>query len=133
MILFPFNDSRFSFLVANHPLVGQLCTNSKSDRSFYHVWKWHNVQRARSDMRHRTTHALYRSKLWKQNHCQNLQNANPDRSTLEGTAQRIRWPFGWLWLWSLVWFQVKATSCHLTSSKSAWKSTPKCTWMCWRV
>ena len=25
------------------------------------------------------------------------------------------------------------TSCHLTSSKSAWKSTPKCTWMCWRV
>ena len=27
----------------------------------------------------------------------------------------------------------KATSCHLTSSKSAWKSTPKCTWICWRV
>ena len=24
-------------------------------------------------------------------------------------------------------------SCHLTSSKTAWKSTPKCTWMCWRV
>ena len=36
-------------------------------------------------------------------------------------------------LWSLVWFQVKATSCHFTSSKSAWKSTPKLTWMCWRV
>ena len=36
-------------------------------------------------------------------------------------------------LWSLVWFQVRATSCHLTSSKSAWTSTPKCTWMCWRV
>ena len=36
-------------------------------------------------------------------------------------------------LWSLVWFQVRATSCHLTSSKSAWKSTPKCTWMCWWV
>ena len=33
-------------------------------------------------------------------------------------------------LWSLVWFQVRATSCQLTSSKSAWKSTPKCTWMC---
>ena len=27
----------------------------------------------------------------------------------------------------------KATSCHLTSSKSAWKSTPKCTWMCRRM
>ena len=38
-----------------------------------------------------------------------------------------------LWLLSLVWFQVRATSCHLTSSKSAWKSTPKCTWMYWRV
>ena len=36
-------------------------------------------------------------------------------------------------LWSLVWFQVRATSCHLTSSKSAWKPTPKYTWMCWRV
>ena len=36
-------------------------------------------------------------------------------------------------LWPLVWFQVRATSCYLTSSKSAWKSTPKCTWMCWRV
>ena len=36
-------------------------------------------------------------------------------------------------LWSLVWFQVRATLCHLTSSKSAWKSTPKCTLMCWRV
>ena len=31
----------------------------------------------------------------------------------------------------LVWFQVRPTSCHLTSSKSAWKLTPKCTWMCW--
>ena len=29
-------------------------------------------------------------------------------------------------LWSLVWFQVRATSCHLTSLKSPWKSTPKC-------
>ena len=34
---------------------------------------------------------------------------------------------------TLVWFQVRAISCHFASSKSAWKSTPKCTWMCWRV
>ena len=27
----------------------------------------------------------------------------------------------------------KASSCHPTSSKSAWKSTPKFTWMSWRV
>ena len=33
MIPFPFNENRFSFLVANHLLDGQLCTNSRSDRS----------------------------------------------------------------------------------------------------
>ena len=32
-----------------------------------------------------------------------------------------------------VWFQLRAKSCHLTSLKSAWKSTPKCTCMCRRV
>ena len=31
---FPFNENRFSFLVADHQLVGQLCTNPKSNRSF---------------------------------------------------------------------------------------------------
>ena len=74
-------------------------------------------------------HALYRSKLWQQDHCQHPQNANPDGSTCPGWwKQSFR-----LRLWSLVWFQVRATSCHLTSLKSAWKSTPKCTWMYWRV
>ena len=33
MIPFPFDENRFSFFVADHLLVGQLCTNSKSDRS----------------------------------------------------------------------------------------------------
>ena len=33
MIRFPFNENRFSFFVADHLLVGQLCTNLKSDRS----------------------------------------------------------------------------------------------------
>ena len=47
-------------------------------------------------------------------------------STLKGTAQRIGRPFGGG-------YSGKATSCHLTSSKSAWKSTSKCIWMCWRV
>ena len=37
--------------------------------AFYHVWKWPNVQRARSEMRRCTTNALYRSKLWQQDHC----------------------------------------------------------------
>ena len=97
--------------------------------AFYHVWKWHNIQRARSEMCRCTTHALYQSKLWQQDHCQHPQNENPDSSTCPGWwKQSFR-----LQLWSLVWFQVRATPCHLTSSKSAWRSTPKCTWMCWRV
>ena len=80
-------------------------------------------------MRRCTTHAFYRSKLRQQDHCQHPQNANPDASTCPGWwKQSFR-----QWLWSLVCFQVRATSCHLTSSKSAWKSTPKCTWVCWRV
>ena len=33
MIPFPFYENRFSFVVADHLLVGQLCTNPKSDRS----------------------------------------------------------------------------------------------------
>ena len=33
MILFPFNENWFSFFVPDHLLVGQLCTNTKSDRS----------------------------------------------------------------------------------------------------
>ena len=33
MIPFPFNENRFSFFVVDHLLVGQLCTNPKSDRS----------------------------------------------------------------------------------------------------
>ena len=45
-------------------------------------------------MRRCTTHALYRSKLWQQDHCQHPQNANLDGSTLLGTAQRIGRPFG---------------------------------------
>ena len=44
--------------------------------AFYHDWKWHNVQRARSEMRRCTTHALYRSKLWQPDNCQHPQNTN---------------------------------------------------------
>ena len=33
MIPFLFNENRFSFFVADHLLVGQLCTNPKCDRS----------------------------------------------------------------------------------------------------
>ena len=65
-----------------------------------------------------TTHALYRSKLWQQDHCQHPQNTNPDDSTYPGWWKQSFQ----LWLWSLVWFQVRfqvrAISYHLTSLKS---------------
>ena len=229
--------------------------------AFYHVWKWHNVQRGRSEIRRCTNHALCRSKLWQQDHCgstldrtaqalddplevverrpkadattrktrtkgfiENVQviiDETPQWSIRQiardlgvshttvnacvkevlkcrsyrhqtcqiltektknfrliksvGLLNKLKHPKkpNMLWffsneknfcqdqvhnsqnhrwiatnnrdvhrvmktkfrlrLWSLVWFQVRATSCHLTSAMSAWKSTPKCTWMCWRV
>ena len=66
-------------------------------------------------------------------------NPNYDNKTFAGLPRitgtcPVWWKQSfWLQLWCLVWFQVRATLCHLTSSKSAWKSTPKCAWMCWRV
>ena len=64
----------------------------------------------------------------------------PAPSKCKSGLPRITGTFpGWwkqsfrLRLWYLVWFQVRVTSCHLTFSKSAWKSTPKCAWMCWRI
>ena len=88
MIPFPFNENRFSFFVADHLLVGQLCTNPKSGRSLLSCLKV--TQCSTSEIRD----ALYQSKLWQQNHCQHPQNANLDGSTLEGTAQCIRRSFG---------------------------------------
>ena len=132
MIPFPFNENRFSFFVADH-LLASCVQIPRAIGAFYHVWKLNNVQRARSEIRRCTTHALYRSKSWQQDHCKHPQNANPDGSTLEGTAQRIGRPFGRLWLWSLVWFQVRATSCtsYLRSRlESQHQSVPGCTEEC---
>ena len=127
MIPFSFNENRFLFLfffffflLQTIYLLASCVLIQRVIGAFYHVWKWQNVQRARSEMRRCITHALYRSKLWQPDHCQHPQNANPDSSTCPGSwKQSFR-----LRLWSLVWFQVRATSCHLTSSESAWKSTP---------
>ena len=135
MIPFPFNENRFSFFfVADHLLVGQLCTNPKSDRSLLSCLKV--TQCSTSEI---GDAPLYNScslpiqvmttgPLPAPSKCKSGYG-----STLEGTAQRIGRPFRRLRLCSLAWFQVRATSCHLSSSKSAWKSTPKCAWMCWRV
>ena len=136
MIPFPFNENRFSFFfsfVADHLLVGQLCTNPKSDRSLLSCLKV--TQCSTSEIgdaplynscslpiQVMTTGPLSATSIWKSG-----------LPRITGTCP------GWwkqsfrLRLWSLVWFQERATSCHLSSSKSAWKSTPKCTWMCWIV
>ena len=91
---FSLMKTSFLFLLQTIYKLASCVQIPRAIRAFYHVWKWHNVQRARSEMRRWTTHALYRSKLWQQDHCQHPQNANPDGSTLEGTAQHIGRPFG---------------------------------------
>ena len=93
MIPFPFNENRFSFFIADHLLVGQLCTNPKSDGSLLSCLKV-----AQCSTSHIGDAPLYNwcslpIQVMKQDHCQHPQNANPDGSTLEGTAQRIGRPF----------------------------------------
>ena len=134
MIPFPFNENQFSFFfVADHLLVGQLCTSVKSDRSLLSCLKV--TQCSTSEI---GDAPLYNSSSLS---IQVMTTGPlPAPSKCKSGLPRITGTcLGWwkqsfrLRLWSLVWFQVRATSCHLTSSKSAWKSTPKCTWMCWRV
>ena len=133
MIPFPFNENRFSFFVADHLLVGQLCTNPKSDRSLLSCLKV--TQCSTSEIR---DVPLYNS-------CSlpiqvMTTGPLPAPSKCKSRLPRITGMCPGWWkqsfrqrLWSLVCFQVRVTSCHLTSAKLAWKSTPKCTWMCWRV
>ena len=133
LIPFPFNENRFSFYVEDHLLVGQLCTNPKSDRSLLSCLKviqyW---TRKVGDAPLSNSSSLPILVM--------TAGPLPTPSKCKSGLPRITGTCPWRWkqsfrlrLWSLVWFQVRATSCHLTSSKSAWKSTPKCTWMCWRV
>ena len=121
------------FFFADHLLVGQLCTNPKSDRSLLSCLKV--TQCSTSEI---GDAPLYNScslpiQIMTTGPLPALSKCKSGMPRIPGTC------LGW-WkqsfrqqLWPLVWFQVRATSCHLTSSKLAWKSTPKCTWMCWRV
>ena len=92
MIPFPFDENRFSFFVADHLPVGQLCTNPKSDRSLLSCLKV--TQCSTSKIGDALLYNSCTPKLWQQDHGQHLQNANTDGSTLEGTAQRFGRPFG---------------------------------------
>ena len=67
MIPLPFNENRFSFFLLQTIYELASCVQiPRAIGAFYHVWKWHNIQRARSEMRRCKTHALYQSKLWQQ-------------------------------------------------------------------
>ena len=123
----------FFFFVADHLLVGQLCTNPKSDRSLLSCLKV--TQCSTSEI---GDALLYKScslpiQVMTTRTLPTPSKCKSGLPRITGTCSG-RWKQSFrLLLWSLMWFQVRATSCHLTSSKSAWKSTPKCTWMCWRV
>ena len=129
MIPFPFNENRFSFFVADHLLVSQLCTNPKSNRSLLSCLKV--TQCSTSEI---GDAPLYNTcslpiQVMTTEPFPALSKGKSGLPQITGTCP------GWgkqsfrLLLWSLVWFRVRATSCHFTSSKSPWK----CTWMCWRV
>ena len=125
MIPFPLNENWFSFFVADHLLAGQLCTNPKSDRSLLSYLKV--TQCSTSEIRNAP---LYNS-------CSlpiQVMTTGPLPAPSKCKSRRFNVPRVMKRKFlAMVWFQVRATSCHLISSKSAWKSTPKCTWMCWRV
>ena len=123
----------FLFFVAYHLIVGQFYTNPKSDRSLLSCLKVTQC----------STSEIGDAPLWN-SYSLPIQVTTigplPAPSKCKSGLPRITgtcpgwWKQSfWLRLRSLVWFKVRATSCLLTSSKSAWKSTPKCTWMCWRV
>ena len=69
-------NTGFLFLLQTIDWLASCVQIPRAIGAFYHVWKWQNVQQARSEMRRCTTHALYQPKLWQQDHCQHAQNAN---------------------------------------------------------
>ena len=115
----------FFFFVGDHILVGQVCTNPKSNRSLLSClkatifnerdWRCAAVQLMHStdpSYDNRTIASTLKMQIRMVQRLRAQRNASDD---LLETVER------------------KATSCHHTSSKSAWKLTPKCTWICWRV
>ena len=116
MIPFLFNENWFSFFfVADHLLVGQLCTNPKSDRSLLSCLKVTQC----------LTSEIGDAPLY--NSCSlpiqvMTTGPLPTPSKCQSGLPRITGTCpGWwkqsfqLRLWFLVWFQVRATSCYFTS------------------
>ena len=134
MIPFPFNENRFSFFfVADHLLVGQLCTNPNSDRSLLSCLKVTQCSTSEIGDAPLYNSCLYRSKLWQQDHCQHPQNVNLDCHEPQGRAQGDEnkvsgYGYG-LWC-AFKWGPHHATS-HLRSwLKSQYQSVPGCVEEC---
>ena len=110
----------FLFFVADHLLDGQLCTNPKSDRSLLERdRRCAAVQLMRSTdptYDNRTIASTLKVQIW-------IATNKRDVPRVMKTK----------FLATVMVFAVVSSEGHLTSLKSAWKSTPKCTWMCWRV
>ena len=108
-------------LCTNLP-VCQLCTNPKSDRSLLSCLKV--TQCSTSKIREAP---LYKSCSLSIQVMTTGRLPSPSKCK-SGLPRIARTCPGWwiqsfrLRLWSLVWFQVRATSCHHTFSMSAWKS-----------
>ena len=120
MIPFPFNENRFSFFVVDHLLVGQLCTNPKSDRSLLSCLKVTQC----------STSAIGDPPLY--NRSNRTTGPLPTPSKCKSRLPQITGTCpGWwkqsfrLQLWSLVWFQLRATS-HRSRLESQHQSVPVC-------
>ena len=119
MIPFPFNENQFSFFfLPDHLLVGQLYTNPKSERSLLSCLKatlfnerdrrCAAVQLMRStdpSYDNRTIASTLKMQIWIA-----MNNRDVPR------VMKTKFPAT---VMVLVWFLERATSCHLTSSKSA--------------
>ena len=112
MIPFPFNENQFSFFVADHLLVGQLCTNPKSDRSLLSCLKV--TQCSTSEI---GDALLYNSWLSTDPSYDNRTIASTLKIQIR-TVQCLRAQLN-VSDDPLEVVEWKATSCHLTSSKLA--------------
>ena len=130
---FRLKKNRFSFFVADHLLVGQLCTNPKIDRSLLSCLKV--IQCSTSEI---GDVPLYNS-------CTlpiQVMTTGPLPAPLKCKSGLLRitgtCPGWWKTKFPamVMVFGVVSSEGHIMPPdifKVAWKSTPKCTWMCWRV
>ena len=122
----------FFFFVADHLLVGQLCTNPKSDRSLLLWLKVTQCSMSEIGDVPLYNHALCRSKLWQQDHCQHPQNANLDCQNNSDVPRVMKIVSGYgygLWC-GFKWGPHHATS-HLRSRlESQHQSVPGCAEEC---